>query len=300
MLSINNVKIYGINESLVASGYPMIAEDIGEWDSSRFNNLEADIKRMSKLGNVPTGTGHDNALKGITVQFDVKYPNYWTPQFQRYSFLNIVSSTSKMHRLVKMDLKKACNEYVDMEVLDRVNYWIGIYNLLTSRKSKEAIKIQDSWYANKEDALRIHNKRKPEELHISLEDIESAIETRISIEDVYMRIISNCPMGLEQTMRVSTNYLQLKTIYLQRKNHKLKDWKVFCDWVESLPHFKDFCLASKENKDITIGHDGVYFIQDTNTKEAGKKYIDRITGKIYLCLVSTDSTFLEKDMYKLV
>ena len=43
--------------------------------------------------------------------------------------------------------------------------------------------------------------------------------------EVFMKIISNTPMGFEQTMRVTTNYLQLKTIYLQREHHKLKeDW----------------------------------------------------------------------------
>lgn len=57
----------------------------------------------------------------------------------------------------------------------------------------------------------------------------------LSKNDLFMKIISNCPMGLEQIMSVSTNYLQLKTIYEQRKNHKLYDWKIFCKWIETLP-----------------------------------------------------------------
>lgn len=240
MLSIHNVKVYGMEESMVASGYPMIAGEIGDWDEDRFDDMSADIKRMIKLGTVPTGTGHDSALKGIAVHFDVKYPNYWTPQAQRYSHFSIISSTSKTHRLMKMDLKDACNEYVDDEVISRVNHWIGIYNLLIDRSSNEAIYIDESWYATVEDAQRILNKRRG--VKLSIEDIESNIEKRISKSDVYMRIISNCPMGLEQTMRVTTNYLQLKTIHQQRRHHKLKDWQVFCDWIESLPNFKEFCL----------------------------------------------------------
>ena len=51
-----------------------------------------------------------------------------------------------------------------------------------------------------------------------------------------MKCISNCPLGLELWMGITTNYLQLKTIYQQRKNHKLKeDWGVFCDMIEKLP-----------------------------------------------------------------
>ena len=53
----------------------------------------------------------------------------------------------------------------------------------------------------------------------------------------FMTLVSNCPMGLELFMRVSTNYLQLKTIYKQRKNHKLKeDWGAICNMIEGLPY----------------------------------------------------------------
>ncbi|MBC2850209.1 hypothetical protein H5J22_01915 [Cetobacterium sp. 8H] len=211
MLKIFNDKVYGLEESLIASGYPMIAESIEEWDE-KYNLEEKDYKRAGKLGNVPTGTGHDNFLKGIIVQFDVTYPNYWTPQFQRYHFADIVSSTSKMHRLTKMDLKKSCNEYVDDVVIDNLNKWIDIYNKMIESKEVEVI-LEEKKYTQYE---------------------------------IYMKIISNCPMGLEQTMRVTTSYLQLKTIYLQRRHHKLKeDWGNFCDWCLTLPHFEEFCLKNK-------------------------------------------------------
>jgi hypothetical protein len=56
----------------------------------------------------------------------------------------------------------------------------------------------------------------------------------------FMCLISNLPMGFEKRMRIITNYLQLKTIYRQRRSHKLKeDWGVFCDWILTLPKFKE-------------------------------------------------------------
>lgn len=59
--------------------------------------------------------------------------------------------------------------------------------------------------------------------------------------DSFIRLVSNTPLGLELFMRVSTNYLQLRTIYHQRKNHKLKeDWSAICKMIESLPYFKEF------------------------------------------------------------
>jgi len=60
-----------------------------------------------------------------------------------------------------------------------------------------------------------------------------------------MKLRSNLPSGYEMWMHVTTNYLQLKTIYKQRRNHKLKeDWGAFCDWIESLPLF--MTLTQKE------------------------------------------------------
>lgn len=60
----------------------------------------------------------------------------------------------------------------------------------------------------------------------------------------YMYIISNCPMGTELFVRVSTNYEQLATIYKQRKNHKLKeDWGAFIAFIESLPYAKELIIG---------------------------------------------------------
>ena len=38
------------------------------------------------------------------------------------------------------------------------------------------------------------------------------------------------------TQGIVTNYLQLKTIYNQRKNHRLPEWRLFCDWIKTLPY----------------------------------------------------------------
>jgi hypothetical protein len=56
-------------------------------------------------------------------------------------------------------------------------------------------------------------------------------------------LVYNCPMGLELTARVTTNYLQLRTVYRQRKNHRLTEWHVFCDFIRNLPHAKEFIIG---------------------------------------------------------
>ena len=54
-----------------------------------------------------------------------------------------------------------------------------------------------------------------------------------------MELIAECPMSFELTARVTTNYRQLRTIYQQRKNHRLEEWRTFCDFIERLPLAKD-------------------------------------------------------------
>jgi len=52
----------------------------------------------------------------------------------------------------------------------------------------------------------------------------------------YLRILYSNPAGFTYTMRITTNYRQLKTIYNQRKTHHLPEWREFTEWIEYLPH----------------------------------------------------------------
>lgn len=185
MLEIKDYKVYGLENAVLASGLPMSIDT----SSIKFSG-----KRMSTLGKAKAGSGHNCACKGILVTARVKYPLYWTKQFQRYHFADIISSQSTMHRITVMNIKEQCNEWVDDEVIARVEYHVKKYNEGDNSK------------------------------------------------DRFMRIISNVPSGLEMEMEITTNYLQLKTIYDQRKSHKLPDWTVFCDWILSLPKFKEYMI----------------------------------------------------------
>lgn len=51
----------------------------------------------------------------------------------------------------------------------------------------------------------------------------------------YLRILYSNPCGFKLIAGMTTNYRQLKTIYAQRKNHRLPEWREFCEWIETLP-----------------------------------------------------------------
>ena len=191
MVEISNVKVYDLMESVIASRNAMRLAP-PQYTEEEF---EASLKRATALAHAKSGSGHDNWLKGVRVSFDIKYPGYFTPELQRYNFVDIVTSSSKMHRLMQMDMDTSFNEYVTEYSKNQMKELIEDYN-------------REQTYEN------------------------------------FMRVVSNCPMGLELFMRCSTNYLQLKTIYKQRKGHKLKaDWGAFLSFIESLPYAKEFIIG---------------------------------------------------------
>ena len=60
----------------------------------------------------------------------------------------------------------------------------------------------------------------------------------------YLQILYSNPAGFELTARMTTNYRQLKTIYTQRRSHRLPEWQDFCRWIETLPH-SEFITGGK-------------------------------------------------------
>ena len=87
----------------------------------------------------------------------------------------------------------------------------------------------------------------PDTIRRLREDIESynywANKNKTHAKRIWKRIIANLPMGFNYTRAITTNYLQLKTIYHQRKHHKLDEWKFFCEFIEELPMFKEIVLS---------------------------------------------------------
>lgn len=205
-IDIPYTNVNGVEFALIASGLPMNPDSDPKVNRSP---QEQDWKRLKNLSEAKGGSGHDCALKGITVKFYIKAPQYWWMQAERYSWFEIVSSQSKMHMIKKMDLDYQVNEWVEQDTIDRL---------------KEAIDLFNRW-----DDLPESKKK--------WATIPSSHLVFPSKSDLRQYVISNVPMGLQLTAGITTNYLQLKTVYNQRKNHKLKEWREFCKWIEdSLPH----------------------------------------------------------------
>lgn len=64
----------------------------------------------------------------------------------------------------------------------------------------------------------------------------------------YLRLLYSIPSGLELTDHIVTNYGQLKTMWYQRHNHKLPEWREFCDWILTLPKFCELTGINKKGE----------------------------------------------------
>ena len=64
----------------------------------------------------------------------------------------------------------------------------------------------------------------------------------------WRRLIAILPSGYNQMRTVDLNYETLLAIHRQRKGHKLTEWHVFCDWIESLPMMGVFIEAAEGGK----------------------------------------------------
>ena len=211
---VSNVDIYDLEKSILASGYPMRTiipdRDITEKDLARCKNLVNATK---------TGNGaHAQFMTGIRVNFDLTFSNKAWVEAERYRFLEFVSSQSTMHRITKFDLDNQYNEYVDLRIIEIMKSKVQEYN--------KVMELRDSY--DKDDQ---HN--------ISPQLREDLTEW---LKNAYLEILYSNPAGFTLTARMTTNYRCLRNIYMQRKDHRLPEWRAFCKWIETLPYAQELLI----------------------------------------------------------
>lgn len=205
MKPISNIKVYDLEESMRAAGYPM-RTDLNE--APDFTKDWDRVQRLTKASKF--NAAHAQFLTGIIVNFDLTFSNKAWIEAERYRFLNFISSQSTMHCITKFGLRAQCNKYVDERIITIVQEYIDLYNSLTAQDEK-------------------------------------TIEFK---KNLYLKILYNLPSGFQLTARMTTNYRCLLNIYNQRHDHRLPEWREFCNQLlEELPFFRELVEAYM-NKEI--------------------------------------------------
>lgn len=195
---VSNVNVYGFEEAVKGAKYSYAIDT---------NAVTSEVTKTTlSLANSKAGSGHDQFMTGIIVQFDLTFSNKAWVEAERYKFLDFISSQSTMHRITKFDLDQAYLPYVDNRIVEIMKEKVKAYNELQAQMTS------------------FKNEGK---------DVSEMMNT---LNEMYLEILYSNPVGFRLTAKMTTNYRALKTIYNQRKDHRLPEWRAFCEWVKTLPH----------------------------------------------------------------
>ena len=152
------------------------------------------------------GSDHRKFIRQIFVSVDILAPLYWWKEFDTYKVGTVANSTSTMH---KIQAKAFSREDFSHDHMSDV-----------------ALSCLDATI----DCL--------EERRLKF------LETKD--KSYWYDMIQLLPSSYNQLRTVTMNYENLMNIYYARRFHKLDEWHVVCDWIESLPYAKEFILDVKE------------------------------------------------------
>lgn len=167
---------------------------------------ENDMKLMRKL--VAGGSEHRKFLRMINVTFDVTAPLYWWQQLDTYKVGTVRNSCSKMHKLLYKAFEM--DDFATDSLADEAR---GVLQVLI-------------------DQLNNWRKR-------YFETPEKQVSVRRELWDAILGLL---PESYCQKSTVQMNYEVLRTIYHQRKGHKLIEWQVFGAWVGMLPYAAELIM----------------------------------------------------------
>lgn len=180
-----------------------------------------DLQLARKL--ILAGDEHAKFMRQIFVSVDITAPLYWWKEFDTYKVGTVANSTSTMHKLA--------DEPITMDKFEFDNLDVVIDSYTIPHGGESIIIFGD--YA--EDIIDMC-----ENLRLKFKETGDAI--------YWKALIQILPSAFLQTRTITMSYANLRNIYFQRKNHKLKEWHQFCeDWLPTLPYAKQLILVG-ENK----------------------------------------------------
>ena len=169
------------------------------------------MRRLAKAGK-----DHAKYRRMITVWVDLTGPLYWFKEFDTYKIGTVANSCSTMHKIQAKEF--------DMGDFS--------FEHLFDQQDDEHACFTDLPFAEKDvgicpkmlmwELIKMLNKYR--ELYLETND-----------KRYWWQMIQLLPSSYNQKRTVMLNYEVLANIYHARKNHKLDEWRVFCEWIENLP-----------------------------------------------------------------
>lgn len=214
MIKIENTEVFGWEAAIRGMRNPMNSWDKsdsywGMWeDESPINPCDEPFffvgENDLKLMKslAKAGTDHGKFLRMINVTCDITAPLYFLKEWDTYKIATVSNSCSTMHKIHAKEFA--------LDDFSHEHLGAAPCALL-----KVVCNELNYW------------RRK-------------FIET--NEKEYWWQMIQLLPSSYNQRRTVQLNYQVLKNMYHARKNHKLDEWREFCEWCESLPYFKEICI----------------------------------------------------------
>ena len=155
------------------------------------------------------GTDHRKFMRMITVYVDITAPLYWWKEFDTYKVGTVANSCSTMH---KIHVKKfELEDFSHEHLMDGGNYILNSTIDMLNKYRAQYLDSKDKKY--------------------------------------WWQMIQLLPSSYNQRRTVMMNYEVLANIYKSRNGHKLDEWHVFCDWIETLPYAKELIIGDEVGED---------------------------------------------------
>lgn len=224
MISINSNCLYDIREIIRAIYSARNA--MGSWnksDSFLWGNEvgEHDLELAEKLVNA--GTDHSKFLRMINVTCDITAPLYWWKEMDTYKVGTVCNSCSTMHTIHKKEF--VINDF-SYEHLDENNEAF-LRTTISRLNQYRDIYINGGTIQHPEPSGHHEETFEPKD------------------KDVWWQIIQLLPSSYNQKRTWQANYQVLRNIYHARKNHRLDEWRKFCEWIEWLPYAKELIIGEE-------------------------------------------------------
>ena len=186
---------------------------------------------MMRLRNA--GTDHRKFMRMIIVYLDITAPLYWWKEFDTYKVGTVANSCSTMHKIAdkEFDVNDFSHEHIEELHGDEYN-------------------MSYDWLLHTADILNYYRKKyhtASEKLSTDITDAERK-HTLDQQKLFWWQMIQLLPSSYNQKRTVMLNYEVLVNIYKSRRNHKLDEWHIFCDWIERLP-YSELITGKEENDD---------------------------------------------------
>ena len=217
MIKIENVDVYGWEAAIRGMRNPM--NSWSKSDSSYFYSESSyphsgefvhigknDLALMKSL--IKAGSDHRKFLRFINVTCDIVAPLYWWKEFDTYKVGTVRNSCSTMHTIAKKEFTVDDFSYEHLFQYD-IN-----------------VTPTDKYLYCLEYTVEVLNEAR-----------KKYLETKG--KGYWWQMIQLLPSSYNQRTTVQLNYEVLMKMYHERKNHRLDEWKTFCEWVKTLPYMRE-------------------------------------------------------------